>query len=111
MTGDEVTRRLRHLYYVEYYRADPDKFRRATAAYMARNLQDPRIRAMGRELRKGRKELGLSQKKMGATLGTRQGVVSAWENGRIPANINRIGKVYPELAEEIRRARSEVRTD
>lgn len=87
-----------------YYRDNKETCINAVARYKARNKNDPKVQAMAAALRKGRKAMGMTQKELGAAIGTSANVIGYWEQGRLRPNADRISAAFPELAEEIRRA-------
>lgn len=87
-----------------YYRQNRETCLNAVARYKARNKNDPKVQAMAAALRNGRKAMGMTQKALGAAIGTSENVIGYWEQGRLRPNADRIGAAFPELAEEIRRA-------
>ena len=94
-------------YWRKYYAANPEKYRRCCDSYRAKNERDPKNAALGAKLRAIRKRFCMSQKELATRLGVNKSTVHYWESGQIPVNVERIGKVWPELAEEIRRAGDE----
>lgn len=87
-----------------YYRQNRETCLNAVKRYKARLRRDPRVKAMAAALRNGRKAMGMTQKELGAAIGTSGNVVGFWEQGRLRPNADRIGAAFPALAEEIRRA-------
>ena len=98
--GNDIAKAYRRA----YYRDNKETCINAVKRYKARMRTDPKVKAMAAALRNGRKAMGMTQKELGAAIGTSGNVVGFWEQGQLRPNADRIGAAYPELAEEIRRA-------